>query len=50
METYNATIYTLLCVCEVFQPEDDPTWMKLVAEISTTDNIVVLTAPYSFIL
>jgi hypothetical protein len=36
--------------CEVFQPEDDPMWMKLFAEISTRDNIVVLMVPYSFIL
>jgi hypothetical protein len=40
----------LLCVCEVFQPDDDPMWMKLVAEMNTRDNIVALTAPYSFIL
>jgi hypothetical protein len=50
METYNANVYTLLCICEALQPEDDPMWLKLAAEINTRDNIVVLMDLYSFIL
>jgi hypothetical protein len=34
---------------KVFYPDDDPVWLKNVAEINTTDIIDMLTARYSFI-
>jgi hypothetical protein len=34
---------------KVFYPEDGPLWLKHVAEINTTENIVVLMGLYSFI-
>lgn len=34
---------------KVFEPEDDPLCLKCVANINTTDNVVVLTSLYSFI-
>ena len=34
---------------KIFYPENDPVWLKHVAEINTTDIIDVLTVLYSFI-
>lgn len=39
----------LLCIFKVFQSEDEPLWLKHVAQINTMDNIVVLMALSSFI-
>jgi len=40
---------TFLCIFKVFYSEDEPLWLKHVAQINTMDNIVVLMALYSFI-
>jgi hypothetical protein len=35
-----------MCLLNNFLPEDDPLWLKHVAAINTTDNVVVLNDHY----
>ena len=44
---YNAIVHKSF---KLFQPEDDPLWLKHISETCALDNILVLTALYSFTL
>jgi hypothetical protein len=49
VNNYNAIVRNRSVRFKVFDPEDDPVWLKHAAEINTTDIIDVLTALYSFV-
>ena len=41
---HTGIVFTVLCIFKIFWPEDKPLCLKMVAEINTTENTVVLTA------